>query len=123
MHFLKQELRSLGPDPRLSGTLGPKMSAQSHQIRVKYFIHPLPFAHNVQEHAVRRSLSTTQTVSGPDVISSDMAQGAELCPLVLFESWMWPTETVCLLEQAEGTQGLYCDRRKAVHCPVLCPGW
>lgn len=44
-----------------------------------------------------------------------------LCPLVLFESWTWPTETDCLLIQAEGTEGLYCDRRKAVRCPGVLP--
>ena len=69
--------------------------------------------------------SDHDAVSGPDslgdVIFSDVAQGTELRPLVLFKSWTWPTETVCLLGQVEGTEGLYCDQRKAVRCPGALP--
>lgn len=84
-----------------------------------------PFTHDAQGHPVRRSLIPMQTVSWPhslgDVTFTDVAQGTELCPLVLFESWTWPTETDCLLVQAEGTEGLYCDWRKAMHCPGALP--
>jgi len=101
------------------------MSAQSYQVRIEYFIPPLPFIHNAQRCTVRRSVITMQTVSGPgslgSVILSDVAQGTELCPSILFESWTWPTEIVCLLIQAEGTEGLCCDWRKAVHCPSALP--
>lgn len=101
------------------------MSAQSYQVRTEYFIPLLPFTHGAQGHTVRRSLITVQTVSGPDslgdVIFSDVAQGTEPCPLVLFKSCMWPTETVCPFMQLEGTEGLNCDQRRAVHCPSALP--
>lgn len=101
------------------------MSAQSYQVRTEYFIPLLPFTHGAQGHTVRRSLITVQTVSGPDslgdVIFSDVARGTEPCPLVLFKSCMWPTETVCPFMQLEGTEGLNCDRRRAVHCPSALP--
>lgn len=95
------------------------MGAWSCQLKLEYFILSTLYMQCTGTHS--QEVSDHSAVSGPNflgnVIFCDVAQGTELCPLVLFETWTWPTETV----QVGGTKNLYCDQRKAVHCPSAVP--
>lgn len=126
MHLLKQEHISSGPDPSLVACVGiqtcPKMGAQS---RAEYFIALFTLCTPCtgtcsQEVSDHNAGSVWARFSG-HVIFSDVAQERELCPLVLFKSWSWPTEIVSsykwkVLRVCTVTRGRLCT------APVLCPG-
>lgn len=131
LHFLKQEHISSRPDSSLSDTLHrhsdmsknecPKLSGLDRIFYPPFTLYTWCTGTQSQE-VTDHSTAVCWPDSLGGVIFTDVAQGTDLCPLVQFESWTWPTETVSLYKRRV-LRVCTVTRGRSCMALVLCPGW
>lgn len=129
LHFLKQEHVSSAPDSSLSGTLHrhsdtsknkcPKLPGQDRIFYPPFTLYTRCTGTQSQEVTDHSTDSVLAGFSGRCYLYW-RGTGNRAMPF----SPVWILDVAhrdCLLVQAEGSEGLYCDRRKVVHGPGALP--